>query len=110
MILSEDTKQKIRLKALGHKRNVGRRLSEETKEKLRRKATGRLHTDATKERIRQRKKGIPLSNSHRTRMCAVAAKIVKCPNCDKIGKGAGMRKNHFRNCKELKHVGKPKTD
>lgn len=46
--MSEETKNKIRLKALGHKRNVGHKLTQETKNKIRDKHLGKTLSDNTK--------------------------------------------------------------
>jgi len=47
--MSEETKNKIRLKALGHKRNLGHRLSDNTKNKIRLKHLNKNVSEAAKE-------------------------------------------------------------
>lgn len=49
--MSEETKNKIRIKALGHKRNLGHKLSEKTKDKIRRKHLGKSLSEETKAKL-----------------------------------------------------------
>lgn len=50
--MSEETKNRIRLKALGHKRNLGHKLSDDTKNKIRLKHLNKNISEATKEKLR----------------------------------------------------------
>lgn len=49
---------------------------------------GKNHSDKTKEKIRNKLKGIPVS-----------FKFVTCPHCNKVGKENVMYRWHFDNCK-----------
>jgi len=83
---SEETKEKIRQRALGNTRRLGKKHSRETREKIsivkkgisvhtvesiekiRKLATGRLHTDEAKEKIRQSKLRRPRSEETRMKI------------------------------------------
>ena len=50
--LSEETKEKIREKALGHKRNIGHKVSKETRKKISIAHQGKKLSESTKDKIR----------------------------------------------------------
>lgn len=97
--LSEETKEKIRQKALGHKRNVGRPITERAKELIRQKALGRKHSEATKQKLRADRIGIPVPEHIREKMRKAKQALIECPHCHKIGMAGGMLSRHFDQCK-----------
>lgn len=97
--LSEETKEKIRQSAMGHKRNVGRKLSKKTKKLIGDANRGHRHTDELKRKLSKARYGIPLSEKVLEKMRAEKSAIMECPHCGKIGKSGGMKKHHMKNCK-----------
>jgi hypothetical protein len=97
--LSAETKNKIRRKAIGHKRNVGRPVSERAKELIREKATGRRHTEATKLKLSRERAGIPVSPETLEKMRRTKRTMLTCPHCHKTGMAGGMKKHHMDHCK-----------
>lgn len=79
-ILSEDTKEKIRVKALG------RTASDHTKQKMSKARKGRLQTEAQKQAMRE-------YNASRSLPPA------SCPHCNKQGSYVAMHRWHFERCK-----------
>jgi len=72
---------------------------------------GKTHTDEFKEKMRQLKTGVPLSESHKENLkLAMLNKLPydykdkqqTCPHCGLIGGGGNMKRYHFNNCKSLK--------
>lgn len=72
---------------------------------------GKTHTEEHKEKMRQLKTGVPLSESHKENLkLAMLNKLPydykdkqqTCPYCGLIGGGGNMKRYHFDNCKSLK--------
>ncbi|WP_143393252.1 NUMOD3 domain-containing DNA-binding protein [Fimbriiglobus ruber] len=97
--LAAETKEKIRQKALGHKRNVGRPVSERARELIRQKATGRRHTEATKLKLSRDRIGISVSPETLQKMRQAKRAPLTCPHCQKTGKAGGMKRHHMDHCK-----------
>lgn len=60
---------------------------------------GKTHTEDTKRKISESKKGIEShwKGKHRPK--------IECPHCGKIGAGGAMNRYHFENCKKLDMTG-----
>jgi hypothetical protein len=71
----------------------GMRYSEEGRKKLNRAKIGRQLSENHREKLREKssRKGRNL-------------KLIKCPHCEREGKGGNMTRYHFDNCKFVKHV------
>ena len=78
--LSEESKNKIRVKALG------RKASQETKYKMSIKHKGKTQTEKQKEAMRNYNLSRSLPN-------------LECPHCNKVGSYVAMHRWHFENCK-----------
>jgi hypothetical protein len=72
---------------------------------------GKTHTEKHKEKMRQLKTGVPLSESHKENLkLAMLNKLPydykdkqqTCPYCGLVGGGGNMKRYHFDNCKSLK--------
>jgi len=57
LIMSEDAREKIRQKALGNKRGLGKKMSPEHKEKLRNINLGKKHSEETKKKQSELRRG-----------------------------------------------------
>ena len=108
-VMSEITKEKIRLKNAGKKhtdafKNLhrgsknkffgigpfnGKTHSIETRKKISVGNTGKKHTEETRLNISKKMTGIKMSE-------------VTCPHCYKLGAGGAMKQLHFDNCKSKK--------
>lgn len=100
--LSPEAREKIRQKALGHKRNVGRKCKRKTRQKIARANRGRACPEDLKKRMSKARVGIPLPPDILQKMKVQKSRVLKCPHCDKVGKAGGMQKHHMNNCKERK--------
>ena len=90
-----ETKEKMRIKKLGVKRNpevIGylktRKHSTETKEKISNGLKGRIFSEDSRRKSSECQKGRP-------------AEIVCCPHCEKTGGKPIMMRYHFNNCKKI---------
>jgi len=89
---SEKTKQILSEIRSGEKNPMyGKKHTEETKEKFKNRSVARhwLGKKITEE-VKQK-----MSESHRNKP------KLQCPHCNKIGGSAGMKVNHFDNCKQM---------
>jgi hypothetical protein len=101
--LSQETKDKIRQKALGHKRNLGRKLSAATIEKIRQSMKSKKPAEEVLRRLRalgDARRGISLSPDRIAKLRQVKSQMMVCPYCAKVGKAGGMQKHHFEHCKQ----------
>jgi hypothetical protein len=89
---SDETKEKIRQKA------IGRKLAPEHAEKCRKAHLGKKMSDDAKQRIGNFFRNRPLSEDHKAKLRKPQEKI-NCPYCWKIGGKSVMKKWHFENCK-----------
>lgn len=98
-IVSEETKSKI------SKSRIGMTFTDTHKENISNSARGRKHKDSSKKITSEKLKGIVRSDATRAKMSA-ANKLrptQTCNYCGKAGKGSGMVRWHFNNCKEKGH-------
>lgn len=118
-IRSDETKKKISEGKMGHlvseetKKKIsdtlsGTELSEETKRKIsesqKKRKDIRKHTNETKKKISESQKGRKLSEETKRKMSTSHKnrELLKCPYCNKEGKGNVMYRFHFKKCKENK--------
>lgn len=110
--MPEETKNKISKTKQDNPKtswNKGIAMRESTKQKLSQTNTGKKHTKETKIKISKNhsktswNKGIPLTEEHRQKLSALSKGkskfVVICPNCNKEGGLAAMKRWHFDNCK-----------
>ena len=126
-VLSEETKQKIRLSKLGKPRTEetiqkmrNRIVSDITKEKMSKALKGRIgpnlgkpRTEETKEKIANTLRGRvlrldakeKLKGPRGPRKISVQQTIITCPHCQKSGGKGNMNRYHFANCSVYKAQG-----
>ncbi len=98
--LSEELKRKISIKAMGHRRNVGRPLSEAHKKRISESRTGKcseallLANRRTGAALRGTK--LPLEVLQKIRRAK--SQVLECPHCYTLGKAGGMQRHHMANC------------
>ena len=72
---------------------------------------GKTHSDKFKQKMRELKTGVPLSEQHKVNLSIAIKnrdrydykdKQKECPHCGVIGGGGNMKRYHFDNCKSLK--------
>lgn len=100
--LSAETIEKIRQKAMGHKRNVGRKLTQQHKDNIARAHVAMRHSPETLIKLRKladARRGKSLATDVIARMRQQKAALVTCPYCGKEGKAGGMQRHHFEHCK-----------
>jgi group I intron endonuclease len=97
-------------KSTSHRENIarvqtGRKTSEETKLKMSKSAEGKLKSEETRLKMSKPKSeetrlkmSKPKSEETRLKM-SEGVKNMKCPHCDLIARGNGMKRWHFDNCK-----------
>ncbi len=68
-------------------------------EMIRQKAVGRGHSEATKQKLRMDRIGIPVPGHVREKMRQAKRAMMECPRCHKTGMAGGMKKHHFDHCK-----------
>ena len=85
--LSEDRKKKIGDAQRGQKRKPR---SEETKQRIAQTRTGKTHSEETRLKMSDKRKGV-----------SKTLNLVTCPHCSKSGKGGNMTRYHFDNCQTL---------
>lgn len=96
--LTQEEKDVIRKALLGSKQ------SKETIEKRASSHRGRKNTKETIEKMKQAAKNRPsvsIQTKLKQSISATKRKSICCPHCKKEGKGVGMYRYHFDNCKSL---------
>lgn len=105
--ISESQKSAISKANKGNKSRTGHKNTPEHIEILRLSRLGSKHSDETKERWSQIRKGRPAPNKGITGELSPLFKVAKpkttCPHCNKIGGIPVMKRFHFNNC-NLKKV------
>ena len=104
---SEEAKKAISKSLIGHKRNVGNKLSKKTKDRMSKAHKGKIKTDEHCKNLSKALKGKKRPNSNfsdkaREAMRKVNSLKVECPHCGKVGSQGPMKQWHFNNCKVLK--------
>jgi hypothetical protein len=107
-IISDEQKNAISCANKGNKSRTGMKNSTEHIEILRLSRLGSKHSDTTKEKWSQIRKGRPAYNAGLTGDASPLFRIAKpkitCPHCNKEGGAPAMKRFHFENCNFKKVV------
>jgi len=110
-IVSEENKQKLRLRMKGNLINLGKTLSEETKVKIGNGNKGKIVSEESKIKMSIAKKGKVISEEHKVNISnALKGKHNKpkpkleCPYCKKSISAHMLKRWHGDNCKQKTNI------
>jgi group I intron endonuclease len=100
---SLETRLKMSEKKIGNKNSLGKKHSLETRLKM--SESKKNMSDETKRKMSESKKYIKFTEEHKRKLSeskkgkTYISEELKCPHCDKLGRGRIMKKWHFDKCK-----------